>query len=93
MPSITVSDGLALAEGVVDRQGGDDEAQPQEQRRDDAVLQRHLARPEMADAAGQHPGHDDQRHERDDEGGRRALAASSSLVLPTAASHCLDRLM
>ena len=60
---------------------------------DDAVLQRHLPRPEMAERAGQHPGHDDQRHEGDDERRRRAAVCICSLVMPTAASHCFDSVM
>src|SRR5512142_1009914 len=60
--------GLALPEGVVDRHGGDDEAHPPEQPADHAVLQRHLPRPEMTDAAGQYPGHDGEGNDRNDEG-------------------------
>ena len=63
----------AHPEHVVDGQRGDDEAEPEEGGRDHPV--RECDRAEMAEDAGQHPGHDQVGDEGDDQRpGRRALA-------------------
>src|SRR6516162_2160444 len=59
MPKPPITAPITAGEAVIDCHRGENKAEPQERRGDDAVAQSHLTGAEVTEYATEHPGHDD----------------------------------